>query len=463
MTDLWQHQVEGVQWAVEAINRHGGALLAWEMGTGKTRAALAVAEAMGARDVLVVCPKSVMRDAWVRQGETQGWSPWVIEGTPAQRDEIARFSGRPLAGGLHIVNYESAWRTPALLERVWDLVIFDEVHRLKSASGKASRWAARVRAQARLGLSGTPTPHSPLDAWPVYRAVTPDRPLGIGTMTAFRARYTRPAQMSEWRDRDLLFRKARGGELIREKLTGLEDLAARMDPLTMRVRADDVLDLPPAVDVVRTVELEPSARRVYRDLERELIAELDGGGEVTAANAMVAMLRLAQVTGGTIRDAEGVEHRVSEAKRASLEDLFADVADEAVVAFGRFHSDLDAIHRAAEAAGRHSYELSGRRHELEPWQTDAEPSVIAVQPQAGGLGVDLTRARICVFYSVGYSLADWLQARARVHRPGQERHVTYVSIVAAGTVDEDVYRALDARERVVEAVLSRLGRGTVRA
>ena len=81
-------------------------------------------------------------------------------------------------------------------------------------------------------------------------------------------------------------------------------------------------------------------------------------------------------------------------------------------------------------------------------------TVLAVQIQSGGTGIDLTRARYCVYLSAGYSLGDYEQSLARVHRPGQSRSVHYYHLVAQGTVDEKVYEALRNRKQVVESVLS---------
>ena len=81
-------------------------------------------------------------------------------------------------------------------------------------------------------------------------------------------------------------------------------------------------------------------------------------------------------------------------------------------------------------------------------------SVVAVQIRAGSLGVDLTKARYAGFYSTGFSLGDYLQALARVHRQGQDRAVTYVHFIAAETVDEKVYKALMDKKKVVDTVLA---------
>jgi SNF2 family DNA or RNA helicase len=81
-----------------------------------------------------------------------------------------------------------------------------------------------------------------------------------------------------------------------------------------------------------------------------------------------------------------------------------------------------------------------------------------VQIQAGGLGIDLTRSCYCFFYSLGSSLGDYEQAKSRLHRQGQTRNVTYYHILALcdgqKTADHKVYRALDRKENVAQAVLN---------
>ena len=84
----------------------------------------------------------------------------------------------------------------------------------------------------------------------------------------------------------------------------------------------------------------------------------------------------------------------------------------------------------------------------------ADVDVAGVQIQAGGVGIDLTRARYAVYYSLGHSLTDYLQSRRRVHRPGQTRTTTYFHLIAEDTVDQQVYQALASKQDVVEFIMN---------
>lgn len=108
--------------------------------------------------------------------------------------------------------------------------------------------------------------------------------------------------------------------------------------------------------------------------------------------------------------------------------------------------------------GRRYGELSGRDKEglNERAEMSDQIDLIGVQYQSGGVGIDLTRACYGVYYSQTWSLGDYLQSLKRLHRPGQERTTMYYHLVAAGTVDEIVYRALSKREEVVDAILGGL-------
>ncbi len=220
----------------------------------------------------------------------------------------------------------------------------------------------------------------------------------------------------------------------------------------------DVLDLPPEVHITYNCHLGSEARKVYRSLERDLIAEVQSG-EVTAANALVKLLRLQQITGGYVRTDDGQEIQIDSAKMNLLRDVLEDIApDEPVVVFCRFHRDLDAVNRVADEAGRRSLELSGRIDDLKRWQAGEAP-VLAVQIDSGGVGVDLTRARYSIYYSLGFSLGSYEQSLARIHRPGQTRPVEYIHLLAAGTVDEKVMAALAQRSDVVNSVLQQMKGG----
>jgi SNF2 family DNA or RNA helicase len=446
MVKLWGHQEAAVRFAMD----RNATLFHMGMGTGKTLCAITVAQRMNATGTVVLCPRSVI-DAWVQQVNmfwTDACAIPLTKGTASTKAETMKAEVRRCAAlgqpWVVVVNYESA-RMGALADAIerlqpLDLVVLDEIHRIKAPGGATSRWVARMapRAKRRLGLTGTPMPHSPLDVYAQLRALDPS--VFGWSFVRFRKEY---AVMGGF-----------GGKEVKG-FQNLDRLQAKMGRMTFQADRS-VLDLPEAMHERRVVQLDAKARKLYSDLDRDFVAQVQDG-EVTAANALVKLLRLQQLTSGYAR----VEHKdtyrdrcVDTAKADALRSLLEDLPrDEPVVVFGRFSCDLANVRQVADDMGRGVAELSGRCNELSDWQRRDGPPILAVQIQSGGTGIDLTRARICVYMSTGYSLGDYEQSLARVHRPGQRRGVLYVHFVAENTIDERVHQALKDRKRVVESIL----------
>ena len=459
-TRPWAHQVRAWQMAYQ----HRNFMLALDMGAGKSKCAVDFCTGTAAETTLILCPKAVI-DVWPKQFRIHSARNvnliTLTKGTVKQKaDQVRRaykmlqMRGTPL---VVVVNYESAWRPGlgpdynsknkrvddgALLKINWDLVIADESHRFKSPSSRISKFMFELaeRSNSRLCLTGTPMPNAPEEIWAQYRFL--DVNVFGTSYYRWRARY---CQMGGFERREVV------GYRNEEELS--RKIASRM----LRVTKEECLDLPPTIHEHLEVELGAKAMRIYRELTDELVTLLDAG-EITVQNALTKLLRLQQITGGTVGVDNGNTVRVDKAKQDALAELLSDLGpQEPVVVFGRFRADLDAIHEACNATGRTSLELSGRRRELAAWQ-NGEANVLAIQISSGGLGIDCTRAAYCVYYSLGYSLGDYEQSLARVHRPGQRRPVAYYHIIAKDTVDGQVYEALSSKSNVVRKVLDGMGK-----
>jgi SNF2 family DNA or RNA helicase len=454
-TKPWRHQLEAYAYVRRMWAAGDGAMLEYGMGTGKTLVAiLAMMNTPGCAPALIVCPKSVVQN-WVREigkhGVSGALAPLPLDKySVAKRAEIAQQHIRKYAGSqtvpVIIVNYDVVWREdfqPAL--KGINTIILDESQKAKSHNGQTARFLGRFapKCRYRLAMTGTPMPHSPLDIFAQYRAICP----GVfGTrFSVFRSRY------------------AMMGGFQGKQVVGYQNEAElRAKYLTHALQCDrSVLDLPEALHITRSVTLGKETSRIYREMEKTFVADV-GAGVVTAANAMVSLLRLAQITGGCVPVENGDSLRVGREKQENLEDLLDGLAlTEPVVVFCRFRADIDAVHDAARNTERGSAELSGRVNELAAWQSGSVP-VLAVQIQAGGVGIDLTRACYVVYWSVGYSLGDYEQSLARAHRPGQTRAVTFYHIVAEGTIDEKIYAALETKKDIVDSILGDLTTATTK-
>lgn len=459
-TTPWSNQLRGYHMIME----QDATFLAWEMGTGKSKPVVdAIANLGDATKTLILCPLSVVH-VWPREFIRHAGLPVVVvplfKGSVNDRMiqatrsiEKAGRKGMPI---VLVINYEAAWRDPFkefALTTPWDAVVADESHRVKAPGGTASKFLgmlgkyAAARGAKRICLTGTPMPHSPLDAYAQFRFLDP----GIfgSSFVAFRSRY---AVMGGYGNHQVL------------TFQRLDELHSKFYSIADRVTKTDILDLPPFVHEERFVEMGAKAKKIYDDLERHMVADIESG-VVTASNALARLTRLQQVTSGFAcvqtpdqarRFQPGTEIRVDDAKTKTLIDILNNelAPGQPVAVFCRFVKDLEAVHLAAEAAGRESVELSGKRNEIGDTWKDGPDTVAAVQIHSGGVGVDLTRANVAVYFSLSFDGGDYEQSLSRLHRMGQDRSVTYLHLIVQDAIDRYIYNALSRRAHVVKSVLA---------
>lgn len=465
MIELWTHQED----AAGKMAGIGHGALFFDMGCGKSRTALALVEQWGCKRVLILCPKSVV-SVWPKEfdkcGLTDVYPIELADGTVQKRAEriegvLSQRIDRPVAA---VLNYEAAicqplgdkelkgdarrkWQPGYLRDVQWDCLICDESHMLKDPHGTTACFVSRLAARVphRLILTGTPMPHSPADIFAQYRIADPA--IFGWSYKDFEKRYVQIEERYTWRT-------GKNGVRYKQpypKVVGyknLDELHEKVYRIAHRVMADEVLDLPPVMDVERYCTLGVTAAKAYAE-ERGEFTKLVKGDLITDSNALVRALRQSQITSGSLPNGAVVGRE----KADMLAEFFGEIAqDEPVVVFCHFTSDLATVHGVATQCGRTSCELSGKRNDLGAWQA-GEYNAIAVQLQAGGVGVDFTRARYCVYYSLDWDSGNWQQTRKRIHRPGQTRPVLYVTLLASGTIDEVAYRALQERRDVSAAII----------
>ncbi len=436
----WQHQRDAFHFC---WNKYA-AMLPIKMGGGKTKLAIDIVRNRGAKRVLIVCPKAVI-GVWPYQFQLHAPGLYTVRtlesGTSAVKaqklaDAVRIVGERDMALAV-VVNYESVWRGElgaAVRGIRWNAVVCDESQKIAAANSRQSKFMAHLATSSdfRLCLSGTPMRNSPLDLYGQYRFL---EPAIFGTSySRFRSRYavTNPTIPQQ------VLQLINQGEL-REKY---RQIAFECDP---------DLSLPPESHVDVPLQLDGKSRKVYDDLSKDFYSYLDSGEAVVAANVLVRITRLQQITSGYVVDEQDAEQALHTAKRDALAELLDEMPpDEPCVVFARFRHDLSSVHEAAKLAGRASWELSGRRNNLADWQQN---DVLAVQIQAGATGIDLTAARFAVFYSYTHSLADYAQACARLVRPGQTRPVTFYHLNCTDTIDRTIRTAYAKKQEIIDYVM----------
>ena len=410
------------------------------MGTGKTITSIGIAGALylsgNIHRVLVVAPLSILgvwEDEFAKFADFR-YTLAVLTGSGTKKaDTLRHLTGSPLQ--VAVVNYESAWRLEkGILAWKPDLIIADEGHKIKTHNIAASKAMHRIGAQAayRLLLTGTVITNKAIDVFSQYKFLNP----AIFGQSFY-----------SWRNRYFDMR-GYGNHTPVLKRSMEQDLMRRLHCIAYRATKAECLDLPETTDIVRYVDLEPVAVKLYRDLVKESYAEL-GQSEVTVTNILTRLLRLSQLTGGFLGDDEGnAPQRVSTAKMAALEDIVDEVTQEGkkLVVIARFVPEIRAICQMLEKHGI-GYscimgEVKNRDEQVAAFQNAPDTQVFVGQIATAGLGITLTAASTMVFYSEDYSMSNFEQAKARIHRVGQKENCTYLYLVARGTVDEKVLKAL---------------------
>ena len=466
--DLRLCQVPGYCFAME----REASLIGAAMGVGKSFIAIAVADNIQAHRVLIVCPTTV-RPVWRREilkHAARNYRVAILDkGSVAQRTNRANelyygsMSTRPT---IVVVNYEATLHEPLrswLLKRWWDLTILDESQRVMRES-QTALFAndLREKSRKRICLTGTPLTQDPLTVWAQCRFLDPSvftdnlryfthlfqSPHALGARKAVQKMYAVFASRGEPPPFYVCEYHLPGTRNTEEYLKRLSKLAIRIE--------NTGLGLPPLTIEQRTFTLSPKARALYDAIKSGHGYELKTGRWPDVRGSYAVTMRLQQITSGWLADAQGELISVDDGKLECLKDILSEAAGEPVVVFCRFIHDLDIVRGLATKMGLAYGEISQRRKDgLSNMGTMPDGlQVVAVQEQAGGAGIDLTRARIAVDYSPSWRLDMWDQKVARVYRPPQDKPVILYQLIAENTIDEEIHRALTARRGMVKQVWS---------
>jgi SNF2 family DNA or RNA helicase len=444
LTVPWNHQVAAFDFA----KGRDGTLLAPDMGCGKSMIAIALLKEWERKRVLIVCQNAFV-GVWPREFKRHSQDEFQIltlntQSVENRADKLRAFLKRDIKKLAVVTLYESYWMgrmRGEIMDADFDAIIFDECQNLKTPGGKASRFAAKIckTIPKRLGLSGTPMPHSPRDIYAQGRALCPEV---YGTSkTSFELQYCIKGGFQNY-------------NVVGYK--NQDEFKKKLDSFMFRVTKDEALDLPEEIHITLPFTMEGEIRDIYRQMEKEFYIQLDQG-EVTAANALVKLLRLQQITSGFVKNDADKEVMIGDGKMRLLYDLLENVPGSIpVVVFCRFKKDIQIIKDMAEKWGRKYGEISGARKDLTPEATmPKDITLMAVQIQSGSSGIDLSRSNIGVFYSPTLSRGEYEQCLSRLHRPPQINKVTFYHLTARNSVDEKIYRAFERGKNVVDAILNR--------
>ena len=438
-------------------------------GLGKTSITLGALSVLKEKGLfnraLVLAPLRVCHAVWPE--EVKKWKEFnnlkvvVLHGP--RKDELLEEDA-----DIYVMNYEGLdWLTGATIKRGWtgkestvytlenfdkirpDVLVVDESSKTKRVTTARFKALKTIlpKFSRRYILTGTPAPNGLLDLFGQTYVLDEGRSLG-SFITRYKMEYFLPLDRNGWQ----WAIKPGAEERIYEKLR----------PLVMRLAAEDYLELPELIENIIRVDLPPKARKVYDDLETEALAELEDGTKVMAMSAGAATIKLRQCSGGGLYDGkdEGSWTHLHDAKTEALVDLVDELQGSPLLVAYEFKHDLARIQKAL---GKDIPFIGGGTKPAEmneiirKWNAGQIP-VLLGHPASMGHGLNLQGAgqHVC-WYGLTYDFELYDQFIRRVLRQGNtHKSVTVHHIVARGTVDEAILRALRRKEKNQGALLAAL-------
>ena len=468
--ELWKHQREAISKALE-LGSYG---LFFEQGTGKTRTAIEILrrwyQARQRVERTIILAPAIVLTNWKREFLKYSKVPqhkiYILFGPGAKRCKQMEFIKKE-GNAIVITNYEALQMAPLVNHfHEWgpEIMICDESHRLKNPQGVRAKEAYKLASKTsrRLILTGTPILNNPADIFQQFKILDLGATFG-DNFYAFRARYFED-QNSNFRSRQHYFPKwvPRSDMFL--------DMHNRIQRKSARVVKADCLDLPPLVRQVVDVPLGREQARMYKEMFHEFVAYISelrrdsGNSPATIAQlAVTKALRLQQITTGFCTLANGDIHRIKDSNRIDvLTELLADlIPGHKVIVWAAFKENYRMIEEALGKEGIKYCLVTGDQSQAEKqeavdrFEREDEVRVLVANQAAGGIGINLIAASYSIFFSKNFSLEADLQAEARNYRSGSEIHdrVTRIDLVARGTIDELVTRALQDKFNIAEAIL----------
>ena len=434
--------------AIERLisNSHVGLFL--DMGLGKTVITLTAIEQLiydrfEVNRVLVIAPKRVAEDTWSREHEKWDHLKHLrlskVLGNPDQRLKAVDADA-----DIYVIGRDNtAWLVDHWLrERRWpyDMIVIDELSGFKSPDAK--RWKALKKTlnvtRRVVGLTGTPSPNGLMDLWGQMYLLDQGERLGR-TLGEYRATYFTPGAHQGY----VVYKwNARPG--------AQKAIEAKISDICMSMSADDYLTLPKCIDNVIRLRLSEKQLGAYKKMETEQLLKIDDDTAVVALNAAAVMTKLLQIASGQVYDDKGKAVVIHDVKLKALAEIIDD-STSPVLVFYSFRSDAERIKQAIK--GVRELETA---EDIAEWNA-GRISVLLAHPASVGYGLNLQDGgHTIVWYGLTWSLELYQQANARLHRQGQRRPVIVHHLIAEGTVDEQVMRALQTKDTSQAALLAAL-------
>ena len=463
-TKPFQHQLDALN---ESWNKENWALF-MEMGTGKTKVAIdnmAILYDKGKiNSALVIAPNGIKRN-WNNELKTHlpdhiNYRCAVWASSPKKKDllDLAQISAITEDLVILIMNVE-AFQSPkgyqyaySFLLRTAGFVCVDESTTIKNHNAKRTKNILKLANVAKYKriMTGSPVTKSPLDLFSQIQFLDPYL-IEQQSYYSFRARYAVVVQRSV------------GSHSFQHivKYQRLDELQEKIKSFSTRILKSECLDLPEKLYTKRTVAMTPEQLKAYVEMKRSAMTFLNNDKMMSAPTVLTQIIRLHQITCGHFKSDDG---EVVSLKNNRLQELL-NILEETggkVIIWAVYRHDIQTIEKGiGDLYGKESVASyygdtpdSDRQLIVDIFQDNKNPLRFFVgNPKTGGYGLTLTSSHTVVYYSNDYSLEVRMQSEDRAHRIGQTNKVTYVDLIAEGTIDEKIVKALNNKIDLASQVM----------
>ena len=466
-TTPFAHQKEVLQASWNKIN--WGLFL--EMGTGKSKVTIdnagALFEAGKIDTMIVLAPKGVYRN-WARLEipahlpDKIGRDIVVWNPSPKVKEKAAlKAFSLPHEGDdlrIFVMNIEALSTVKgqrylnAVLKVSQAFLVLDESTAIKNPKAKRTKAILKMSPLARYRriLTGFPVTQSPMDLWSQCHFLDKTL-LGDCGDNFFQFQY-RYAVMKRQTFGSHSFNRVVG-------YRNLDQLSELLKDFSSRILKSECLDLPEKMYIQRHVTLTPEQKRIYAEVKEFALTVLEEDKFMTAPNAMTQLLRLQQVLSGHTKPDDGSFVEIPDNRLSELLECLEEVKGKVII-WSRFRYDMKRITEAlSKAYGQMSVvtyygdtEDEERTRAIEKFQ-EGKARFFVGNPQTGGYGITLTAANTVIYFANSFDLAVRMQSEDRAHRIGQKNNVTYIDLIAEGTIDEKIVKALRAKMDIATTVM----------
>jgi len=338
------------------------------------------------------------------------------------------------------------------------LSVVDESTLIKNPKAKRTKAVLKhvsLQSQYRRILSGLPAPNGPLDLYSQIAFLGSDL-LGHSSYYSFKSRYAIQEPI-----------RVAGGRVFNQVVgfRHLEELSQKIQSFSTTLSKEDCLDLPDKMYKNIYITLSPRQKKIYEQMKNEALIQLTNEEQVSAQQVITILLRLQQIASGFIKTDQGSLYLIDDNKESPRLQALESVCrgtERKVLIWTQYLAELNMICSMFEK------EFPGESYVTYHGDTSSEKRQKAVeqfqnpksavrffvgQIQAGGRGLTLTEAKTVVFFSNTYNLELRQQAEDRAHRIGQKNNVTYIDLIAEGTIDETVGKSQKLKLDLVKRLM----------